>query len=325
MGTRGCILVLLVVQGQEVFSQNGGRSINWSSLGFLSGGKEHLEQHRSTGFTQEGNMVSDNDIDSVGLTGTGTGVESGEDYETFLTAESDPEGRIRPYRRKNRFKKRRKQSQDYYSKNNLNRDSGYSSPSSSYGAPSLSYKAPSSSYEAPPSYDTPSTYEAPSYEAPSYTGPSYEAPAYPAPQDSYNGENTFNDFLNALAAFLPIGLFLAAIPPNLIVINSRRKRGVELEENGNSLEKVFSFPFLERIEDIGGFGQLSRNSECQAQLFCLLSSRGLQQEANSIQRLLGYSLNYTPQLVARILNLETVLEASIAGNCEQFKCISRRS
>jgi len=313
MGTRGCILVLLVVQGQEVFSQNGGRSINWSSLGFLSGGKEHLEQHRSTGFTQEGNMVSDNDIDSVGLTGTGTGVESGEDYETFLTAESDPEGRIRPYRRKNRFKKRRKQSQDYYSKNNLNRDSGYSAPS--YGAPSSSYKAPSSSYEAPSSYDAPL-----SYEAPSYTGPDYGAP-----QDPYNGENTFNDFLNALAAFLPIGLFLAAIPPNLIVINSRRKRGVELEENGNSLEKVFSFPFLERIEDIGGFGQLSRNSECQAQLFCLLSSRGLQQEANSIQRLLGYSLNYTPQLVARILNLETVLEASIAGNCEQFKCISRRS
>lgn len=30
----------------------------------------------------------------------------------------------------------------------------------------------------------------------------------------------FNDFLNALAAFLPIGLFLAAIPPNIITINT---------------------------------------------------------------------------------------------------------
>ena len=36
----------------------------------------------------------------------------------------------------------------------------------------------------------------------------------------YRGKDSFNDFLNALAAFLPIGLFLAAIPPNLIVINS---------------------------------------------------------------------------------------------------------
>ena len=77
-----------------------------------------------------------------------------------------------------RFKKRRKPSHDYYSKNYLDRDSGYS-------APSTSYKAPSSSYEAP-SYDPPS-YK-PSYDAPSYTGPSsYEAPSYSAPEDSYHG------------------------------------------------------------------------------------------------------------------------------------------
>ena len=29
----------------------------------------------------------------------------------------------------------------------------------------------------------------------------------------------FTDFLNALAAYLPIALFLAAIPPNLITVN----------------------------------------------------------------------------------------------------------
>ena len=34
-------------------------------------------------------------------------------------------------------------------------------------------------------------------------------------------DDGFNDFLNALAAFLPIGLFLAAIPPNIITINTK--------------------------------------------------------------------------------------------------------
>ena len=32
--------------------------------------------------------------------------------------------------------------------------------------------------------------------------------------------NTFKNYLNALAAFLPIGLFLAAVPPNVITINT---------------------------------------------------------------------------------------------------------
>merc|ERR1712106_127714 len=211
--------------------------------------------------------------------------ESNIEAAALIASEPDPESRMNPYRRR-KNKYRTKKRKNKYAAN---------IPSQDF----YEDKVYDDTY-----YDRDSSYQAPS---------------------SGGGGDSFNDFLNTLAAFLPIGLFLAAIPPNLIVINSRRKRGVELEENGNSLEKVFSFPFLERIEDISGFGQLSRNSECQAQLFCLLSSRGLQQEANSIQRLLGYSLNYTPQLVARILILETVLEASIAGNCEQFKCISRRN
>ena len=64
--------------------------------------------------------------------------------------------------------------------------------------------------------------KAPAYSAPSYSAPSYEAPSdsYGAPSYSGGGGDGFNDFLNALAAFLPIGLFLAAIPPNLITIST---------------------------------------------------------------------------------------------------------
>ena len=81
--------------------------------------------------------------------------------------------------------------QEYY-----DRDDGYGSPKApSYSAPSPSYEAPAPQYSAPDD----------SYGAPSYSG---------------GGGDGFNDFLNALAAFLPIGLFLAAIPPNLITIST---------------------------------------------------------------------------------------------------------
>ena len=80
--------------------------------------------------------------------------------------------------------------QEYY-----DRDDGYGAPKApSYSAPSPSYEAPSPQYSAPSD----------SYGAPSHSG----------------GGDGFNDFLNALAAFLPIGLFLAAIPPNLITIST---------------------------------------------------------------------------------------------------------
>ena len=62
-----------------------------------------------------------------------------------------------------------------------------------------------------------------------YGAPSYSAPSYGG------GGKDFDDFLNALAAFLPIALFLAAIPPNLVVVNDRKKRSLSdsSETSGN--------------------------------------------------------------------------------------------
>ena len=65
-----------------------------------------------------------------------------------------------------------------------------------------------------------------------YGAPSYSAPSYGG------GGKDFDDFLNALAAFLPIALFLAAIPPNLVVVNDRKKRSLtdSSETSGNIRE-----------------------------------------------------------------------------------------
>ena len=68
-----------------------------------------------------------------------------------------------------------------------------------------------------------SVYGAPSYSAPSYGG----------------GGKDFDDFLNALAAFLPIALFLAAIPPNLVVVNDRKKRSLrDSSETSGNIRRV---------------------------------------------------------------------------------------
>ena len=122
-----------------------------------------------------------------------------------------------PFRRRKKGKKRIKKRpiiDDYYDEY-YDRDDSYGAPlapSSGYDAPSSIYDAPSSSYNAP-------SYEAPSYEAPSSEYKAAPSSSYGAP--SYGGDDDgFNDFLNALAAFLPIGLFLAAIPPNLITIST---------------------------------------------------------------------------------------------------------
>lgn len=227
---------------------------------------------------------------------------------------SSPEGRANPRqrRRKNRFRNRRPAYNDYVDNqiddNYIDRDSGYSAPSSSYNPPSSSYSAPDTSYDAP-------SYSAPSYEAPA---PSYSAPSYSAPSYS-GGKDTFNDFLNALAAFLPIGLFLAAIPPNLIVINStRRKRGVEMEVDYNNLDSNYSFPFMKKIGTLGYTGLQS--VDCQRRLLCEMATYGASEGANSVQKSLAYIATLTPRPIAQYLSADDVFQAVRDERCEQFHC-----
>merc|ERR1711997_238080 len=125
-----------------------------------------------------------------------------------------------------------------------------------------------------------------------------------------------NDFLNALAAFLPIGLFLAAIPPNLITISTKKKRSV-----GDELETTMTYPFMERIEQIG-FNQLMSNVDCQKQLFCDMSISGQDpQKANKVQKVFNTMTALLSTLALLGLTRSSqVIEASQQGNCARFKC-----
>jgi len=176
-----------------------------------------------------------------------------------------------------------------------------------------SYSA--SSYEAP--LDS-NNYAAPSYEGPSYAAPSYSAPSYTA----YDGgaKDTFNDFLNALAAFLPIGLFLAAIPPNLIVINSARKKRESEMENENSLLSSYSYPFMNKIGSLGFSGL--QDPACQQRMLCEMGLLGATDTANSVQKMVAYAAALTPDSLSQVFRAKDVFQAVRTQSCEKFKCFA---
>jgi len=267
---RATSLILLVTIATQVLGEPG----VWSALSFLGGNAGK----RSTDETQElYPMTEDMELSRM--------YEEADDYEEYG---EEAEARIEPFRRRRKpYRRRRKpkptSSQDFYSGDYTDRDSGYDAPSQQ-------------------SYDSPAFAES----SPSYSGG--------------GGKDSFNDFLNALAAFLPIGLFLAAIPPNLIVINSTARRKRETEDSLlNSLDASAATerPFLRRIASLG---PAMWRTECQAQIFCEMVKLGRLPEGNSVQRMLAATAVNTPDFAASLLGLSDTFQASREGDCSKFKC-----
>jgi len=306
MGSRclGLVTVLLVLGVRLEASDTSGPRHQWSSLRFMSNqaSKRSAEDSNETAGDEMDLSASDTQYDVLGY--------------NDVSSSANMESRVAPNRRRRKYRTRRRKnryepkpydplvvpSQDFNAAATIpdnqlyDRDSSYDAPSSSYDSPN-SYNPPLSSYEAP------SYYDAPSYK------PGYEA-------YSGGGKDSFNDFLNALAAFLPIGLFLAAIPPNLIVINSRRKRDVT-EHDENSVETVY--PFLDKINKIG-WGNL-QDVSCQKKLFCEMAVMGSSSDGNYVQRSLAALVKYTPTFLAQRIGVEDVVQATSSEKCQQFKCL----
>jgi len=169
--------------------------------------------------------------------------------------------------------------------------------------------------------------QAPAYSAPSYSAPSYEAPSdsYGAPSYSGGGGDGFNDFLNALAAFLPIGLFLAAIPPNLITISTRKKRSLTNSSGEayslNDVDTTHSVSLLERITEIGFYKTMS-DVECQKRLFCEMTSKskGRNEDATDMAEMMNYFVLLTPKSFSDYFGATEVFRSIKEGNCSKFKC-----
>merc|ERR1711936_592770 len=265
----------------------------WSSLGLLSSqaSKRSAEDSNESFMAEDTQTSASDDLSEI------------ESYD--MADFKSPEARVEPYRRRKKFRLRRRKNR-YEPPLVVPTQDQELSPNVLYERDS-SYNAPSSSYEAP-GYSN--SYKPPSYESPSYS-PSYEAYG--------GGKDNFNDFLNALAAFLPIGLFLAAIPPNLIVINSTARRKRETEDLVlNSLDgQTTDRPFLRRIASLG---PAMWRTECQSQIFCEMVKLGRHPEGNGVQRLLAATAGNTPDFAANLLGLGDTFQASRDGDCSKFKC-----
>merc|ERR1711923_461266 len=267
MGSRclGLVTVLLVLGVRLEASDTSGPRHQWSSLRFMSNqaSKRSAEDSNETAGDEMDLSASDTQYDVLGY--------------NDVSSSANMESRVAPNRRRRKYRTRRRKNR-YEPK-----------PYDPLVVPSQDFNAAATIpdnqlYDRDSSYDSPNSYNPPSssYEAPSY----YDAPSYKPGYEAYSGggKDSFNDFLNALAAFLPIGLFLAAIPPNLIVINSRRRRDTdgEFEKDVNTVETVSVYPFLEEINQLGGIKRLNE-IDCQKKLFCEMAARGRGEEGNFVQ------------------------------------------
>merc|ERR1712018_725976 len=269
---RATALVLLVTVSAQVLGEPG----VWSALSFLCGG--NAAGKRSTDETQElYPMAEDMEISS----------RYEEDYDEYG---EEAEARVEPFRRRRKpYRRRRKpkptSSQDFYSGDYTDRDSGYDAPQQSYDSPSFAESSPS------------------------YSG------------GGGGAKDSFNDFLNALAAFLPIGLFLAAIPPNLIVINSTARRKREAEDSLlNSVDAVATEEDRPVLRRIAALGSAMWKPECQAEIFCQMVQLGQLPEGNSVQRMFAATAIHATDFATNLLGLGGTFQASREGDCTKFKC-----
>merc|ERR1711988_80135 len=132
-------------------------------------------------------------------------------------------------------------------------------------------------------------------------------------------DDGFNDFLNALAAFLPIGLFLAAIPPNLITISTKKKRSIqsnEVEQDDHQIdqkEEKATYPFINRILHMG-IDEFWNNPQCQQKIYCEMSQMGHTSQGNWVQKSMAFATIMFPT------NLMDVIDVAKNGDCNALQC-----
>lgn len=176
----------------------------------------------------------------------------------------------------------------------ISRDSAYSA-----GPPSASYYPTGSDYG----------YEAAPSDTASYTGNG--ATSY--------GDEKQNSFVSALTAFLPIGLFLAAIVPNIVTVSAGRRKRSETEEAEIAKEEA-SFPILDMISTYGA--RSLQDPKCQTKIVCEMGRMGGTPEANMLQRALWITANYVPESLARMTGTDALLRSIRSQKCSEFKCSS---
>ncbi|KAK4020985.1 hypothetical protein OUZ56_002920 [Daphnia magna] len=163
-----------------------------------------------------------------------------------------------------------------------------------------------------------------SYSAPSSYGSSSDYGYEAAPDTSYGnavgyGDDKHSSFVSALTAFLPIGLFLAAIVPNIVTVSAGRRKRSETEE-ANAVRDEATFPILDMISSFGV--RSLQEPTCQSKIVCEIGRMGGLPEANVVQRALWFTANYVPERISSLVGADKLFRQIRSQQCSEFMCSS---
>ncbi|XP_046384468.1 uncharacterized protein LOC124154657 [Ischnura elegans] len=125
----------------------------------------------------------------------------------------------------------------------------------------------------------------------------------------------------ALTTLVPIGLFLAALPPNYVTVsNATSLRSGKSEEGDEELD--VEYPALDLMGRLG-LGALG-DPQCEGRLFCEMSRMGRTEDANAIQKILWRIVNDVPDVLTDMVGLRRLFKAARTDSCRAFKCKDTR-
>lgn len=130
--------------------------------------------------------------------------------------------------------------------------------------------------------------------------------------------------VSAVGSMIPMGLFLAAIFPNIVSVVGRRKRSADGSSTSAGSDSAaldgLTFPILDMISSFGV--RSLQQPECQSKIVCEIGRQGGLPNANNIQRALWTIANYTPERLSRMVGADEVFRSIRNLQCAEFACAS---
>ncbi|PNF27462.1 hypothetical protein B7P43_G08984, partial [Cryptotermes secundus] len=124
--------------------------------------------------------------------------------------------------------------------------------------------------------------------------------------------------LNMLAAFIPLGLFLAALPPNVLTINTTQPDLPSRQRSVNHEDSAMSFPILDLLDKYG-IDSLD-DPECENRIFCEMSRLGGQPRGNIVQKAFWNLAHHIPDKTADNIGMKELFKAVRTDSCEIYRC-----
>ncbi|KAJ9578845.1 hypothetical protein L9F63_004949, partial [Diploptera punctata] len=149
------------------------------------------------------------------------------------------------------------------------------------------------------------------------------ADGYKAGIAQQEGEKTsmWKKVMNMLAAFIPLGLLLAALPPNILTINTTTPDLPSRQRSVETLDMT-SYPILHLLEKYGV--ESLDDPECENRIFCEMSRLGREPSGNVIQKAFWHAAHETSDKNAEAMGMKELFKAVRTDSCSIYKCEEKK-